>query len=345
MDENKKNLTAPIAIVGGIIAIAILVFGTILTGRSAQRDTTEAVRSVSMLYLNELAGRREQVVEDNLNDNINVINVAIGLMTDEDKQDLEHLQKYQEKMKALFNLERFAFVDSSGLVYTALGVEEDIDQYDFDYQTISGPKISVRNLDSLDKTVVIAVPVADLQVGGKEMVACFMEMGIDAMLKGISMSTQSSEATFFNIYTNTGIALSNTVLGGLAAEDNLLEALQHAEYAEGYSYEQVAEDFAAVRGGIVSFTYNGIQETLSYVPVNGTDWLLTYLVRDSVISDRISAVSESTIRRSLILSLVTALILAAIFAFLIVEVRKNSKMQLEKRATETENRIKQEEME
>jgi len=35
-------------------------------GAHARQDTEEAVRSVSLLYLDELAGRREQVVEDNL---------------------------------------------------------------------------------------------------------------------------------------------------------------------------------------------------------------------------------------------------------------------------------------
>ena len=48
---------------------------------------------------------------------------------------------------------------------------------------------------------------------------------------------QENSATYCNIYTNDGIALSNTVLGGLAVEDNLLEALSQADYEDGYSYE------------------------------------------------------------------------------------------------------------
>jgi hypothetical protein len=35
-------------------------------GRTAGRDTEQAVRSVSLLYPDELADRREQVVENNL---------------------------------------------------------------------------------------------------------------------------------------------------------------------------------------------------------------------------------------------------------------------------------------
>ena len=79
--ETKRTLqTVRLAMAGVALVAAILVFGTIWTGRSSQKDTVEAVRSVSMLYLDELAGRREQVVKNNLNENINVIQIAVGMI-------------------------------------------------------------------------------------------------------------------------------------------------------------------------------------------------------------------------------------------------------------------------
>ena len=344
MEGAKKDKTALIAIVGAILVIAIMVLGTTWMGQVAQQETEEAVRSVSMLYLDELAGRRERVIEENLQDNINVVQIAVGLMNDEDLSDVEHLQAYQRKMRSLFHLERFAFVDSNGLVYTADGIQRDIGDYDFDYQTISEPEISIKNLRDLDKKVVIAIPVDGLTLEGKELVACFMEIDMDIMLKGVSMASQDSGATFCNIYTSDGVALSNTVLGGLAMEDNLLEALTHAEYEPGFSYEQVVSDFAEGRKGIVTFTYDGILETLSYAPVEDTNWLLTYLVRESVISESISSVSDDIIWRSVIQSLLAALVLGVMFVFIIVQTRRNARLALEKETSEAENRARNEEM-
>ena len=60
MEKRRTNQTVRIAVVGIVLIVAILVFGTVWTGRSAQKDTVEAVRSVSLLYLDELAGRRER---------------------------------------------------------------------------------------------------------------------------------------------------------------------------------------------------------------------------------------------------------------------------------------------
>ena len=322
----------------------IMVFGTIWTGRTAKTDTESAVRSVSLLYLDELAGRREQVVAGNMQEKINVINTALEMMNEDDLSDPEHLQAYQARMKRLFVLEKFAFVDTDGLIYTALGIQTDIDQYRFDHLNLNGPEISIKNPKSEDKKVIIAVPV-HMSFQGKDLTVCFMEIDMDEMLSGVSMDAQENGATFCNIYTSDGIALTNTVLGGLAMEDNLLEALETADFESGYSHEGVVKDFEEGNRGEISFSYNGIQETLSYVPVKGTDWFLTYLIRESVISENISAISDGIIRRSMMQTFLTVAVLFIMFMFILRQARRYSKLTLEKETADVENRVKQEEME
>ena len=120
---------------GSLVLILILVIGTVWMGNSARRDTDRAVRTVSTLYLNELAGRREQVVESNLEERINELRIAIDLMTDEDLSDKEHMEAYQVRIKSLFNLDKFAFVDEDGMIYTSTGMQDNIADYAFDYRT------------------------------------------------------------------------------------------------------------------------------------------------------------------------------------------------------------------
>ena len=348
MEKKQRSRTAWIAVIGSAILAAVLIGGSVWTTRQARRDTSDAARSVSLLYMDELAGRREQVVEGNLDGNIQVIRTALELIREEDLSDLDHMRQYQRNIKRLFNLERFAFVDENGLVYTAdEGVRDEADQYDFDYRAMTGPEIHVKNVNTREKKVVIALPIRDrdYSIEGKHLLACFMEIDMNVMLQGVSMTAQESDTTFCNIYTADGIALSNTVLGGLAVEDNLLEALSRAEYEEGYSYADVSRDFRDGRRGVIAFTYDGNEETLSYMPVKGTDWLLTYLVREKVINEQISSVSDGVILRSVMQSVLTALVLGIMFAFIIVQNRKNTRLVLEKETTEAENRARHQEME
>ena len=339
-----KNNTARLTILCSLIIAVILILGTVWSGQSAKKDTEQAVRTVSLLYLDELAGRREQVVENNLQGNIQTIRVAIELLSEEDLSDKAHLEAYQSRMKKLYKLDKFAFVDTDGLIYTSLGTQDNIEEYGFDYRTLSEPEISIFNLHTPEKKVVIAVPVS-IPFDGKTLTVCFMEIDMNVMLSGVSMDAGTGGATFCNIYTTDGIALTNMVLGGLSSEDNLLTAMQAAEYENGYSYDRFLREFQSGQRGEVSFTYNGIRETLSYVPVSGTDWLLTYLIRESVISDEIGYISDGIVTRSVIQSVITVLAMVCMFVFVIAQTRRSAQLLLDRETAEAEVRGKQEELE
>ena len=346
VNDTRKGLgknSVLIAALGILLVMLILVLGSIWIGRSAKADSEDAVTTVSHLYLNELAGRREQVVEANLQQRIDDMNTALDLMTGDDLSSVENLQNYQAKMRRYFGLERFAFVNEDGKIYTADGIKHDIDEYDVDFFSLEDVNISIKNLKSKDKKVVIAQPVAKY-VDGNKLIACYEEIDMDEMLKGISMDAQESDATFSNIYTTDGVALTDSILGGLAVEDNLVEALSHAEYDKGYSYDKVLKEFNDHERGEVSFTYGDIHETLSYVPVEGTNWMLTYLIRESVISDKISYVSDGIIFRSIIQSIVTILVLLLIFGYIFIQNRRSMALQVEKETAAAEAKAKQEEL-
>lgn len=331
--EGRKSMMV-VAVTGSIVVALILVFGTLWTGRSASRDTEQAVRNVSLLYLDELAGRREQVVASTLSDYISDMDVAIGLLTPDDLSSTEKLQAYQLRMKQLYGLEKFAFVDETGLIYTSRGTRTDIDQYHFDYQTLSEPEISVKNADGENVKIVIAMPTDRLPYEGHNLVVCFMEIDMERMLENISLQSGSNNTTFCNIYTSDGYSLTNAVLGGLASEDNLLSALENASFEDGYSIDMIRDAFSDGHTGVVSFTYNNIKETMYYVPVHRTDWMLTYLIRESVISDQIDAISDGIVKRSLILAVVTTLVLVGVFAVVLMQIRKATRLAIEKETAE-----------
>ena len=345
IESSKKSGIKKAALIGGVIIACILIFGTMWMGQIAQKDTEDAVRSVSLLYLDELAGRREQVIASNLKNNIDNLNAAIGLLEADDLKDIEHLQAFQRKMKKLYGLEKFAFVDSNGLIYTSQGIQQDIDSYRFYYRALEGPEISVKNIEKEDKKVIIAIPLKKLPFNGHTLVACFMEIDMKRMLEGLSLQSDTNQTTFCNIYTKDGVPLTNVVLGGLSADDNLLQAMGKAKLESGYSLEKMKQDFTKGKEGYISFTYNKIGETMYYVPVKGTNWMLTYLIRESLISEKISSISEGIIKRNLLQTILTAAVLLAVFVIMSRQMRRSAKLELEKETFETESRVKQQELE
>lgn len=168
---------------------------------------------------------------------------------------------------------------------------------------------------------------------------------MNTMLEGFSLSSDNSGTTFCNIYTKNGVALTDMVLGGLASEDNLLSALDNAEFENGSSAEKVRDDFENGRNGIVSFTYGDTPETLAYILVDGTDWMLTYLIRESVISSEIRTVTNGIIRRSLIHTGLTSAVILLLFFTLYRQNKRTSRLAVEKEAAEAESRFRQNELE
>ncbi len=344
-EHGQAGFTAKVATIGIAVVAVVLVFGSWLMWQSSQKATEDAVRSVSTFYLDELAGRRKQVVETNLANNIEHMQTALNLLTEDDLSDMAHLQAFQAQIKQLYNLEKFAFVDENGLIYTSLGTQDNINEYGFNPQSLTGPEISVKDLHSNQKKVVIAVPLNNIPFIGHTLVACFMEIDMQVLIDGLSLQSDSNGATFCNLYTTDGVSLTNLVLGGLASEDNLLDALSAARFNDGSSAAAVIRDFQEGKSGIVSFTYGDTQETLAYVPVPNTDWMLTYLVRENVISEQISDVTTGLTIRGILQTVITALVLLMVAGLLIAQTRRSARFAIEREAAETEARVKQEEME
>ena len=342
---NQQNRILRFVVIGVMILAAIMILETIWMGQATRGANEQTVREVSMLYLDELAGRREQVIVSNLNTNIKNMETAVSMMEDEDLSSPQHLQAFQSRMKQLFKLDRFAFVDEDGLVYTSTGTSDDIDEYEFDYKSLKEPVIYAKDLDQKDKKVIIAIPIDPTPFQDKELIACFTEMEMTNLLEGVSLQPDTNETTFCNLYSRDGYPLSNVVLGGLSRDSNLLEAMHHSRPERGYSVDQMIEDFKTGKEGSISFTYDDIQETMFYIPVEGTDWMLTYLIRESIISDQISSISSGVTRRSLLQTILTGLVLLAFFGIMMGQSRRTSRMILERETAETENRIKQEELE
>ena len=148
------------------------------------------------------------------------------------------------------------------------------------------------------------------------------------MLQGVSLQSDNNDTTFCNIYTRRGEALTNMVLGGLASEDNLLEAMKNADFKEGYSIEKFSDEFSSGKKGAVAFDYGGIEETLSYVPIQGTDWMLTS--RFLPVFEIQTTQTYILVVSHIALTVIVFFVFLAMFAVIVVQIKRNAALEVEK---------------
>ena len=328
MNERQKRLTAAFALWGGVIITAILLVTTVWVLGSARAGTAQAVSRVSEFYLEELAGRRARVVSEQLRSNVTNMENALTVLEASDLVSQSALRRYLGKMTRLYGVDKFALVDENGIVYAEHSTTSGLSRYPFLAQELTEPVLMMSNLYGAKKQVIQAVPVEGVYFRGVKMRACFIQVNVSEMLETLALETGDNE-TYCNIYYRNGESLTNNNFGYLTAGNNILSALGEAEMEPGSSYEQLTDDFAGGNAGQASFRYHGIREDLCYRPVEGTDWMLTILIRDNVISEQIGSISTGMMRRSVVQIAVTVLSMLGVFLGLIWQSRRSDKLLLD----------------
>ncbi len=178
----------------------------------------------------------------------------------------------------------------------------------------------------------------DVFFQGVRIKTCFTQINISEMLSSLTLQTNNNE-TYCNLYYRNVESLTNDNFGYLSAGKNLLSELKKAEMKAGSSYERLKEDFDKGRGGQVSFQYQGEDEELCYVPVEGTDWMLTILIQNNVVSSQIGSISSAMMRRSIIQIAVTVFAMLVVFSLLIYQYRRSADFLLEQEKADS-NRIR-----
>lgn len=328
INEKQKRQMAAYNFVGGIVITLILLITTIWVSSSARAGTNQAVNKVSEFYLEELAGRREQVVSWELKNNFAYLENALEIIEDSDLESQETLQNFLGKVKKLHGMDEFALADENGIVYMEHSAAPGIGKYPFLAEEVTDRVISTTILEGAKKQVVLAVPVEDMVFQGSRIKAGFIQLNIDEMLSSLTLQTSDNE-TYCSLYYRSGENLTNSNFGDVKKEDNLFSALLATDSTNKESCEKLKSDFENGVQGQVSLRHHGVQEELCYIPIEDTNWMLTILIRDNVISNQIGFVHSGMMQRGIIQIVIMVAVMLGVFVTLIRRSKKNAKARLE----------------
>ena len=160
----KKQKRQPVvnSIATGVEIAGILIITTLWVSNRSQTATGQAVNQVSEFYLEELAGRRVQVVSEELKNNFAYIENVLGILDESNLKSQETLRSFLGKAERLYGLDKFALVDENGIVYTEHSTVSGLSRYNFLSQELTEPVITTANLYGAKKQVILAVPVENI---------------------------------------------------------------------------------------------------------------------------------------------------------------------------------------
>lgn len=314
------------AVIGSLLVVAIVIGTTLWASKETAAETDEAVAAVSHFYLEAMADRRARIITNLINNNFEHMEKLLPIIAEEGIDSQETLRAMIGKIKTLLSLKRFALVDEDNVVYTQYTTYTGGSRHAF----LTADKLNKRDISTVylygsSKQLCLAIPTEGLVLLGKPFKACFVQIDIEEIASLLAFNDPGR--TYFGIYDRNGVNLSNTNLGSIVSGQNILEATK--EILPKPEWEQLCRDFDNEANGGLTFAFNGAEETLFYVPIPDTGWMMVILIRESIINDQIRGISEKHLEISNLQIAVTLGSMLLFAAALLWRLWKISRMKLE----------------
>jgi len=310
------------AVIGSLLIMAMVTANSLWASRQADIATGEAVSAVSSFYLEEMADRRAQAISSMIDSSFDEMQKAVEFIDEEHVATQEELRNVIGRVQALLGLHRFAVVDTDNVVYTQYTTYTGGSRHPFlANDRLEDKVISTVTAYGSSKQLCLAIPTPGLSLMGKAFKACFVQMDISEIVKLLAFD--DSGRTSFALYSKSGANLSDTELGPVIEKRNFFDALRGIVPEDVWNEQY--ESFQHEAPGIPTFDFGESEETLCYVPIEGTGWEMVVLIRESVIQNHIRDISERSIvtsQNQIVFTLVSVLVLAVILLWESAQVSK-----------------------
>ena len=320
------------AIIGTILLMATVIVNTVLSTRHTITDTNEAVSEVSCFYLEAMADRRARTITNLINNNFDHMKKAVDYINGEGIETEEELRITIGNVKSLLSLDRFALVDADKIVHTMYTTYTGGSRHPF----LADEKMDKRSVSTVsiygsNKQLCLAAPTPDLEIAGKQYKASFVQIDVREIVDLLAFDDEGR--TYFGIYSKNGENLSGTELGPYISMHNLLDTLKSIIPEKNWAENR--DNFLNSVEGSITFMADGVEETLCYVPIEETDWMMVVLIRESVIKDRIRSISERSLdisKRQILFTLSYSLVFFTVLLLMLRELL-NRDLEAEKENT------------
>lgn len=323
------------AVIGAVLISILVIIMSFSMFRGSAVSTDQAVERVSEFYLRELADRRAQVISSLIDTKVDQMQRAMQVISKEDLESVDSLRSFIGEIQTLYALDVLALADEDNVVYSRYSTYMGGSRYDFLSQDLSfsAPVISTINLYGGSKHICIVIPLKDLSFQGKDLKVCFVEIDIETFAQSLAFGTEKND-TWFGLYYRTGENLTSIDFGPFDAGQNLLSSMKDTLNED--EWNSLKNDFETGEQGEAVFRYSSDLDTLYYLPVRDTGWMMTVLISGELIQDQVRGISDELLKMGMRFFILIGLALVVYFLLLYRQLHRRSSTLLKK---EQENKM------
>ena len=328
--DQNSTVRWPSLYVALALFTAILIASTVLWANSTQSASDRTVNDLVEFYLEEIAERNAGNIASELEKKAGQMENALTMLDAETLRDEGSIREYIDMVQRINGLDMFALADASGMVYTADSTFSGVSRFGFLSETITETDVHMVKSYGTRTMVIIAEPVASDFGGGIPIVSAFTGLNIENVISAGQLQN-ADNVTYSRLFSKDGENLLN-IPGEYPNGKNLFDVWQEtATFADGYSLEQIREDWSAGQKGYTVYaTQSAGSSYVYYQPVPGTDLIMTVLMREGNINDVVEAATQQMLRSSIRYLAVVVISLIGLFLIMLRVIRKVRRNQLER---------------
>lgn len=274
------------------------------------------IRDESKAYLQEISLRIGKNIDVILGDSFTLLHTTSSTLEGRAYSTLADIQPLLQSQRAHSNYKSLMLIDREGNAFNvddSTGVFLKLDADSREKILNKSEILSTTQIINNQEFIIFSVPLNNMSVGGREMIALMASYDPASFEQVLSMSSFDEKA-YSQIITKAGTSVTRpTSEYAMKTGYSIFSSIKSADFDNGSSLERLKSDIAADRSDQVSFTLDGVHRYMVYTPISQADWYLLNFVPVQAVNQK----SEALLRSTLIICSFICLAFLFLIAFIL----------------------------
>ncbi len=310
------------------ILVCLLVYWLISQAAALTSDFT---KNMNTIYLREMTNLTQANFKAGISLRYSGLKAVAESVNDEDLESLAALERFITDAERNNDFEFMAFVDEEGFYYSRDGRRPAASKLSFLAELLGGgDELISYNETFLDSNmIVLGTQVAPMNFEGTDIIAVIAGFTADSIGQNLFLSSADGQTNASIVTGDGSFIVYNTFFSDFPRGSNIISKFrEYAAFDEGFSVEQIEEDFRNGDSGMVIFEAAGAHMCMYYAPIEGTAWYMLMEVPYEVVDELTEELSSRLNGNAITMMACVMLLILFVFCIYLMNLRSHSK-QLE----------------
>lgn len=318
-----------IFVISIVTACTVCFWGMIWSSNTASQV---AAMEMSTLYLQELTAQTIGHFQTSMNSQFSQLRTAVSAVSEENLQDQDSLSEFLTQVQEYNSFSFLAFLDDRGEYHSMQGVFPAASKISFLGSLLAGEGNLVSYNETIlgDNMLLLGTAIPPQTYGERTFIAVLAGLDTNSLNQQLSLEKEDTQTYSSVVAPNGNYIINNSrYISGVPKGTNIFSKLeQYATFDNGYSLEQIQNDFARGGSGIAALSIGIKDRYMYYAPIPDTDWYMLTTVPYEVVDSTVSNLTHR-LNRNAIIGLVFILsIMTAVFYIYYISIRRGERALL-----------------